>query len=193
MVVTAGTNGAQPLDTPKDTPVLYAFFGGMAADKRSTYELLLEQRGPDYVLTAVLTPLGGRPAPLAPRRWSWLLQPFGAAATRRLYAGGDLRRALLILLQAGGRANLAELGRRYCYVLPSTPSRGGELAVLLPPQLRYDGSLPAHPQLWQLGRPLDTLPAERHGQIACEAPPALLELAGDGRGAPQPPPARSVR
>ncbi len=145
--------------------MLYAYFGGHSANKRSSYELALEQRGAVYTLMAVMTSSGSfQPAsPLA--RWG-LLRPSGDARVgRRLYIGTDVRRGLLILLQSACAANLADLGQRFCYILPSVPSQGGALAALIPPQLRHDSSLPFHPQLWQAGRPLDTLPAERHHQV----------------------------
>jgi hypothetical protein len=145
--------------------MLYAYFGGRSADKRSSYELVLEQRGAVYTLMALLTS-GGAYAPASPlARWGLLRPSGGSQASRRLYIGSDVRRSLLILLQAACAANLAELGQRFCYVLPSAPSQGGALAALIPPQLRYDSSLPFHPQLWQAGRPLDTLPSERHHQV----------------------------
>lgn len=143
--------------------MLYAYFGGLGADKQSTYELVLEQHGNVFALTSLMVPRS-RGEDAQPARWRWLRQTLGATGSRRLYAGGEARRALVMLLQAACAANLAELGQRYCYVLPSVPSQPGALAALIPTQLRHDSSLPAHPQLWQIGRPLDTLPAERHDE-----------------------------
>lgn len=145
-------------------PMLYAYFGGLGANKQATYELALEQHGSTFTLTSYLAGPGqAGEQGQAMARWLWLRQP--ATTTRRLYVGADARRALLILLQAACAANLAELGQRYCYVLPSVPSQGGAMAALVPPQLRYDSTLPLHPQLWQRGRSLDTLPIERHRAI----------------------------
>jgi hypothetical protein len=143
--------------------MLYAYFGGLGADRQATYELVLEQHGPAFTLTSFLVAGGhpGEPGQATPP-WRWLCQTFGAPTTRRLYTGGDVRRALLIMLQAACAANLAELGQRYCYVLPTVPSQPRAMAALVPPQLRHDSTLPFHPQLWQRGRPLDTLPIERH-------------------------------
>ncbi|NTU81217.1 MAG: hypothetical protein HGA45_17850 [Chloroflexales bacterium] len=163
--------------------MLYAYFGGLGADKRATYELVLELHESAYVLTSVLAARGRRDnSHPAPTRWGWLRQPFGAASTRRLYAGTEVRRALLILLQAACAANLAELGQRYCYVLPSVPSQAGALAVLLPSQLRYDSSLPIHPQIWQTGRPLDTLPIERHSHVCADAHAMGMGMGPGGEG-----------
>lgn len=153
--------------------MLYAYFGGQGADRRTTYELVLEQHGSAFALTSTMAPRGhSDDPPSLAARLRWLRPPLGAAERRRLYAGADARRALLIMLQAACGANLAELGQRFCYVLPSVPSQPGALASLVPPQLRYDGSLPLHPQLWQAGRPLETLPAERHAEARAAAPAA---------------------
>lgn len=147
--------------------MLFAYFGGLGADRQATYELVLEQHGLTFTLTSFLAARARHSEPAqAPPRWRWLRQNFGAPATRRLYAGGDARRALLIMLQAACAANLAELGQRYCYVLPTVPSQPAAMAALVPPQLRHDSTLPLHPQIWQRGRPLDTLPAERHPRDA---------------------------
>ena len=144
--------------------MLYAYFGGLAADKHSTYELFLEQRGQHYTVTAVTV---SPAAQHAPRRW--LGRTVGSSRTRRLTTSSQPRLALRTLFSAACAANLAAHGQRYCYVLPSVPAQPGSLATLIPAQLRADGSLPIHPQLWQVGRPLDTLPMERHGEACTDA------------------------
>jgi hypothetical protein len=60
------------------------------------------------------------------------------------------------------------------------PAQPGALAPLIPAQLRSDGSLPFHPQLWMAGCSLDTLPIERHGH-ACLDPRAAIKLTAAGR------------
>jgi hypothetical protein len=63
------------------------------------------------------------------------------------------------------RSELAYAERGFIiWCAPSRPTPA--LATLLPTQLRYDGSLPVHPQLWQVGRSCDTLLVARHVQ-AC--------------------------
>jgi len=161
--------------------MLFAYFGGLGADKQATYELLLEQRGQHYTVTAIMKVqpfAAGAIAWIAPRRW--LHSAAGSATSRRLYTGPQPRLALRTLLSAACAANLAEHGQRFCYVLPSVPAQPGALANLIPAQLRTDGSLPVHPQLWQVGRPLDTLPAERHPQ-ACTDARCAAKLIGGGR------------
>lgn len=161
--------------------MLYAYFGGLSADKRTTYELVLEQRGSEYALTSALS-LRDRPAALtqpAPR-WPWQRQADPQGGARQLYTGIDPQRALLLLLEHACAANLAVLGQRYCYVLPSVPGRAGALAPLIPAHLRYDSSLPLHPQLWQHGRPLDTLPTERHA--ATREDPGFWDVRSAERG-----------
>ncbi|NJN14873.1 MAG: hypothetical protein HC822_00440 [Oscillochloris sp.] len=156
--------------TASTTPaMLVAYFGGIGVDRRSVYEVLLEQRGPHYSVTAVganSRGAGDIRGAAALRRW------FGhtprETGNRRLYAGSDSWRALLTLLRAACGANLAEYGQRFCYVLPSVPAQPRTLANLVPPHLRFDGSLPLHPQLWQTGRSLDTLPIEHHTRACCD-------------------------
>lgn len=149
---------------------LYAYFGGLGADKQATYELALERLGPDYLLTAVMIRRHAAAAPLGLQTlWVRLHQPTGRRWRRVVYQGTSERCALLALLQAACEANMADLGQRFCYVLPSVPSQPGALTVFVPRQLRHDNSLPFHPQLWQAGRPLDTLPIELHGRVPREA------------------------
>jgi hypothetical protein len=150
--------------------MLYAYFGGLAADKHATYELLLEQHGRHYTVTAVTMAYPSSVTPsaqLVPRRW--LGRAAGSSRTRRLATSSQPRLALRTLFSAACAANLAAHGQRYCYVIPSVPAQPGSLATLIPAQLRADGSLPIHPQLWQVGRSLDTLPVERHGQACTDA------------------------
>jgi hypothetical protein len=160
--------------------MIYAYFGGLGTDKQATYELLLEQHGQQYTVIAVTRPQRIPQGTTARRPpWRWLRTPAGAIATRQLYHGQEARLALRILFAAACAANLAAHGQRFCYVLPSVPSQPGALAPLIPAQLRADGSLPFHPQLWQVGRSLETLPLERHGQ-ACldERRVVLLTIGG---------------
>ncbi len=147
--------------------MLYAYFGGLGIDKRSCYELLLEQTRLQYTVTAVNLQYRSSGS-MVPRviPWRWHCGSPVHAPTMLLYRGQDARLALLTLFRAARAANLADHGQRYCYVLPSVPAYPGTFAGLLPTQLRYDDSLLVHPQLWQVGRPLDTLPVERHAQ-AC--------------------------
>jgi hypothetical protein len=159
--------------------MLFAYFGGLGADKQTTYELLLELRGRQYTVTAVMTVqpfVASAMAWSAPRRW--LHSATGNAVRRRLYTGPHPRLALRTLLSAACAGNLAEHGQRFCYVLPSVPAQPGALANLIPAQLRADGSLPVHPQIWQVGRPLDTLPAERHPQACTDARSAAKLIGG---------------
>jgi hypothetical protein len=161
--------------------MLYAYFGGLGADKHSTYELLLEQRGPQYIVTAVTMarPVALEPAALlAPRRW--LGRAAASTRPRRLFSSREPRLALRTLFSAACAANLSGQDQRYCYVLPTVPAQPGALATLIPAQLRADGSLPYHPQLWQVGRSLDTLPAERHSH-ACTDPLWVAKLTSGGR------------
>ncbi len=149
--------------------MLYAYFGGMSPDKRSCYELLLEQTGINYTVTVVdrrHRPARGVMAWAAP--WSRRRSGPRRAATTCIYRGRNAQHALRALFNAGRAANLGQLGQRFCYVLPSVPSNPHALATLLPLNLRYDGSLPIHPQLWQVGRPLDTLPFERHMEVGTD-------------------------
>lgn len=146
--------------------MIAAYFGGLAADRRTSYELVLEQQGPQYRVLA-FTRQGGqvrrpREADSGRGLWGWLGPRPTALLTKQLYSGRDSRRALMALFRNARAANLAELGQRFCYVMPSTPRSPGALAALIPQQLRYDGSLPLHPQLWQTGRALDTLPLQLH-------------------------------
>ncbi len=161
--------------------MLYAYFGGLGADKQATYELLLEQRGQQYTVTAVMRMqlfAVGTFGWSLPRRW--LHSAAGNVARRRLYIGPQPRLALRTLLSAACAANLAEHGQRFCYILPSVPSQPTALANLIPAQLRADGSLPIHPQIWQVGRSLDTLPIERH-RHACTDARCAAKLIGGGR------------
>ena len=150
--------------------MICAYFGGLGADKESSYELLLVYTGLKYTITEVTKqprPVERIGARLAP--WRWSRDGADGVVTRRLYHGQDVRKALLLLLRSARAANLAEHGQRFCYVLPTVPAQPGALATLLPDQLRYDGGLPYHPQLWQVGRSLDTLPVERHAQACTDA------------------------
>lgn len=150
--------------------MIAAYFGGTAADRRVTYELILEQRGPHYRVFARM----GEDAQAPPKGdfgrglWAWLGLRSTLAPTRQLYYGRDSRRALMTLLRCACAANLAELGQRFCFVLPSVPANPASLAVVIPSQLRHDGSLPFHPQLWQAGRALDTLPIEYHARASTD-------------------------
>lgn len=168
--------------------MLYAYFGGLGVDKRTIYELALQRVGIGYRLTAATIShqedgTGHGPQTL----WGRLRGALGTRARRTLYEGIEERRALLELLQAARAANLAELGQRFCYVLPSVPSQAGALTPLIPPQLRHDNSLPFHPQLWQAGRPLETLPLERHGQAHGGVQLVSADVAGEWRGSYRPP------
>jgi hypothetical protein len=159
--------------------MLYAYFGGLGADKHYTYELLLEQHGQHYTVTAFRHPQQvPQAAPARRLPWRWLRTTANAAPTRQLYHGQDARLALRALFIAASAANLAVLGQRFCYVLPSVPAQSGALAPLIPTQLRADGSLPLHPQLWQVGRSLETLPRERHGQACLDERYAALLTTG---------------
>jgi hypothetical protein len=126
--------------------MLYAYFGGLGADKRSCCELLLEQTGLQYTVTAVNLQYRS-PGGMVLRviLWRWHRGSPVHATTMHLYRGQDARLALLTLFRAARAANLADHGQRYCYVLPSVPAYPGTLAALLPTQLRYDDSLPVHP------------------------------------------------
>ncbi len=161
--------------------MLYAYFGGLGADKHVIYELLLEQRSQRYAVTAVTRP-AQTPQDVSARHalWRWLRTAVGAASTRQLYHGQEARLALRTLFAAACAANLATYGQRFCYVLPSAPAQPDALAPLIPAQLRADGSLPLHPQLWQVGRSLDTLPRERHPQ-ACVDARYVAQLTMSGR------------
>lgn len=149
--------------------MICAYFGGLGADKRSSYELLLRYSGLHYTVTAVTKqPYVERSAArLVP--WRWHREAADGGVTQQLYRGQDVRTALRVLLRAARAASLAEHGQRFCYVLPSVAAQPGALAAIIPDQLRYDGSLPMHPQLWQVGRSLDTLPPERHVQACMDA------------------------
>lgn len=147
--------------------MLYAYFGGLGADKVSRYELLLEHDRMDFSVTAVDQPYRPQSRLIEyVTRWSRSRGRRLRARTVQLYRGPDGQRALMSLFRAARAANLNHAGQRFCYVLPSAPAHSGALAALLPRHLRYDGGLPVHPQLWQVGSSLDTLPIERHAQ-AC--------------------------
>jgi hypothetical protein len=150
--------------------MLYAYFGGLSADKQLIYEVLLEQRGQQYIVSAVMRPrqVAQDTAPRHPL-WRWLRATAFATGTRQLYNGRQARLALRTLFGAACAANLATHGQRFCYVLPSAPMQAGALAPIIPAQLRADDSLPLHPQLWQAGRSLATLPRERHHQACLDA------------------------
>jgi hypothetical protein len=168
--------------------MLHAYFGGLGADKQTVYELALQRVGLGYRLTAAMTSYGEDGlGPGLQALWGRLRGAFGPRARRVLYHGPEERDALLMLLQAARGANLAELGQRFCYVLPSVPSQAGALTSLISPQLRHDNSLPFHPQLWQAGRSLETLPLERHAQAHSGAQLARADVAGERRGAYRPP------
>ena len=142
--------------------MIYAYFGGMGVDKRSCYELLLEHTGFVYRVTSEQQ---AQPTVewdnMADGLWRWRPRRRNHVVTKTLYTGREARRALLTLLQTARAANLGHMGQRFCYVLPSVPNMPGNLGVVLSPHLRHDGSLPFHPQLWQVGRTLDLLPVER--------------------------------
>jgi hypothetical protein len=167
--------------------MLYAYFGGLGADKRTVYELALQRVGLGYRLTATISHPEEGPSPGPQTLWGRLRGALGTRARGTLYEGPEERRALLELLQAARAANLAELGQRFCYVLPSVPSQAGALTPLIPPQLRHDNSLPFHPQLWQAGRPFETLPLERHAQAGGAIQLVSADVAGERRGAYRPP------
>jgi hypothetical protein len=161
--------------------MLYAYFGGLGADRQTIHEILLELQGARYAVAALTIP-----RPLTQdsvdkdmsRRW--FRRSSRAPTTRQLYGGQDGRMALRTLFWAACAANSAAHGQRFCYVLSSVPVQPGVLATLIPAQLRSDGSLPIHPQLWQVGRSLDTLPVERHEQ-ACMDASAAIKLTAGGR------------
>ena len=161
--------------------MLYAYFGGLGADRQTIHEILLELHGARYVVAALTVPrplAQGTADKETPRRW--FRHSSRAPTTRQLYGGQDGRMALRTLFWAACAANSAAHGQRFCYVLPSAPAQPGALATLIPAQLRSDGSLPLHPQLWQVGRSLDTLPVERHEQ-ACTDASAAIKLTAGGR------------
>jgi hypothetical protein len=157
--------------------MVYAYFGGLGADKQAIYELLLEYCDLQYTVTAITRQYR---LPQGTGAWHafshWLRTASGATATWQLYHGQEARLALRILFSAACAANLAEHGQRFCYALPSVPAQPGALAALLPAQLRSDGSLPIHPQLWQVGRTLNTLPVERHSQACMDGPNCYWNL-----------------
>jgi hypothetical protein len=148
--------------------MLFAYFGGLGADKQTIAELLLEQRGQQYAVTMIMRPERLAEPSAGRRPWRWFRKAASSERTRKLYQGPDARLGLRILFAAACTANMADYGQRFCYVLPSVPAQPGALAPLIPEQLRTDGSLPIHPQLWQIGRPLDTLPTERHRQASTD-------------------------
>ena len=160
--------------------MVYAYFGGLGADKQHIHELLLEQRGQRYIVTALTRPQH-LPEDTVARRsfWDWLRNDESTTGARQLYHGYEARLALRALFAAARAASLATHGQRFCYVLPSVPAQAGALAPLIPAQLRADGSLPLHPQLWQVGRPLETLPRERHVQ-ACLDERYAVQLTSGG-------------
>ncbi len=147
--------------------MLYAYFGGAGATGTARYEVLLLQDGSHYTVVAEHhRPRVSQPTP----RRVWLSacssDQINAEQTR-LYHGRDALQALRTVLRAACQAtNSAQLGQRYCYVLPAVRAGGGQLAPLVPPQLRHNNALPEHPQLWQAGRSLVYLPPVRHAQ-AC--------------------------
>ena len=147
--------------------MLYAYFGGLGADKMSRFEILLEQSETCYTVTATKYLHRSHKqliehVPL----WNWLRGSQINQGMTQLYRGQHAHNALKTLFRAARAANLGYAGQRFCYVLPSVPASSGALAPLLPTQLRYNGSLPFHPQLWQTGRPLNLLPIERQA-YAC--------------------------
>src|SRR5688500_18637696 len=106
--------------------MVYAYFGGLGADKQAIYELLLEHRGQQYTVTAVMRPRR-IPQGTAARRppWRWLRTSATPAGTRQLYHGQEARLALRTLFAAATAANLAAHGQRFCYVLPTVPAQPG--------------------------------------------------------------------
>ena len=165
--------------------MLYAYFGGLGADKHTTFELLLEQESSRYTVTAMATTLESAVERLErPARWRLRLPAIGS--TKRLYQGARLRHGIRALLEAASAANAGRHGQRYCYVLLSVPQQPGALAALIPSVRRADNSLPFHPQLWQYGRPLDTLPIPLHSQATMgEIDPDADDLAVPARIRPK--------
>jgi hypothetical protein len=161
--------------------MVYADFGRLGADKQSTYELLLEHRGRQFTVTAIMIPAYlNEPRGAWYALWRWRRMTSRRPATWQLYQGQEARMALRNLFAAAGAANLPKHGQRFCYVLPSVPAQPGALEPLIPAQLRADGSLPMHPQLWQVGQSLDTLPIERHDQV-CTDRYSIVKLTTSGR------------
>lgn len=143
--------------------MLYAYFGGLGTDKRTTFEVLLERQSSRYTVTALVTTSDAAVQRLErPARWRLRLPAPGSR--KQLYQGARLRHGIRALLEAASAANAGCHGQRYCYVMLSVPQQPGALAALIPSVRRADNSLPFHPQLWQYGRPLDTLPIELHSQ-----------------------------
>lgn len=147
--------------------MLYAYFGGTGATGIVRYEVLLLQDGSHYTVVAEhYRPQASQPTP----RRVWLPAcPSDQIHFKqtRLYHGRDALTALRTVLRAACQAtNSAHLGQRYCYVLPAVRAGGGQLAPLVPLQLRHNNALPEHPQLWQTGRSLVCLPPEHHAH-AC--------------------------
>src|SRR3712207_2521267 len=93
------------------TTMLYAYFGGLGADKQSTYELLLEQRGVRYIVSAITIPRRLAQGTITRHARRWLCPASGAPTTRQLYNGQDGRIALRALFRAARAANLAEHGQ----------------------------------------------------------------------------------
>lgn len=148
--------------------MLYAYFGGTGASNGARYEVLLLQDKTRY--TVVAEHYGERVPNITPHR-TWFPYKHSPQPSRcdvtRLYHGRDALTALRIMLRAAHvAANSAQLGQRYCYLLPTVSVGNGGLAPLIPAQLRHNNALPEHPQLWQVGRSLAHLPRERHAD-AC--------------------------
>ncbi len=153
---------------PLPTSMLYAYFGGTTATGTARYEVLLQQAGVCYTVVAVHQAPPPHPA-LSTRPWCLFAPrlPARPIVTTPLYRGRDARTALRVLLdRACAVVNTPVLGQRYCYVLPRGDASARLLAPLVPGQLRYNNTLPEHPQVWQVGRSLHHLPHAWHAD-AC--------------------------
>ncbi len=152
-------------------------FWGATATGGARYEVLVRHDGAHYPVVAEHQP---PPRPTAPqRRWhprASVRSPRQSAVVQ-LYRGRDALSALRVQLHAAGAAtNTPVLGEHYCYVLPRGDAAAPVLAPLVPGQLRHNNTLPAHPQVWQVGRSLHHLPQAWHA-TACPEP----RLFGDER------------
>ncbi len=176
---TRPTRSAFVLSYPSTLDMLYAYFGGTTATGAARYELLLQQDGVRYTVVAVHQAPPPHPV-IATRPWCVFaprLPARAGATTTPLYRGRDARTALRVLLdRACAVVNTAVLGQRSWYVLPHGDTSAPVLAPLVPGQLRHNNTLPAHPQVWQVGRSLHHLPQAWHA-TACPEP----RLFGDER------------
>lgn len=157
--------------------MIYAYFGGLGADKRARFECVLEQSRVGYTVTQYYYPRHNEqqqpPEGIAGRVLHWMSIPM--PITTHLYRGYNADSALSILFRTAREANRFYAGQRFCYVLPTVPEQPNALAVLIPAMRRFDGRLPAHAQLWQVGQSLATLPRERHSQVV-----GAIRVRGDG-------------